>query len=507
MSKKGKQHKFDFLIIGSGIAGLNFALSAAKHRRVAVITKKELMESNSNYAQGGIAAVLDRHDSFDQHIKDTLEAGCYLNDRKAVEIMVKEGPKAIQRLITMGAGFNRESNKIALTKEGGHSACRIAHAKDATGREIERALIHNVRRHKNISTFESHLAIDLMVWENECLGAVVLNDETKDREFFLAKAVILATGGLGQVYQRNCNPKIATGDGFAMAERAGAFIKHMEFVQFHPTALAKKGQPTFLISETVRGEGGILKNSQGREFMAEYHPWKELAPRDIVSRAVFEQLKLGPVYLDIRRRGSKFIKERFPYIYDKLWWYGIRMDKDMIPVAPAAHYACGGVHTDLNGQTSIKWLYAIGEVAHTGVHGGNRLASNSLLECVVFSHRASRAAVKEIKDRRFKSSLAVEMFNINLPPVKRRHRIDSRITLLRNRIKNIMWKRVGIVRREEYMKRALAELCLIVGETEKIYNKGVNRETIELRNLAQVAVLICQAAVDRKESACAHFIK
>lgn len=493
-------HKYDFLVIGSGIAGLNFALSAAKYGRVAVITKKELMESNSNYAQGGIAVVLDEHDSFERHIKDTLEAGCYLNDKEAVEMMVKEAPQAIQHLIDLGAGFNRQDNQLSLTQEGGHSARRIAHAKDATGKEIERALIYNIRQHKNIFTFESHLALDLLITDNRCVGATVLNDDKPAVEIFLAKAVVLATGGLGQVYQRNCNPKIATGDGFAMAERAGVFIKHMEFIQFHPTALNKKGQPTFLISETVRGEGGILKNSQGQEFMIKYHPLKELAPRDIVSRALFTELKNGPVYLDIRHRGSKFIKARFPYIYNQLWWYGVKMDKDMIPVAPAAHYACGGAHTDLNGQTSLAGLYAIGEVAHTGVHGGNRLASNSLLECVVFSYRASKSAVKYVQDKKVNAKIKVELPKIN-------SRLSPLINISSAKIKNIMWRQVGIVREAKKMKRALVELEIIAKTIEKIYTRGVSRELIELRNLVQVAKLVTQAALERKNSACAHYLK
>jgi len=497
-------HKYDFLVIGSGIAGLNFALEASKKGKVAVITKKELMESNSNYAQGGIAAVLDKHDSFEKHIEDTLKAGCYLNDKKAVEIMVKESPKAIQRLIDLGAGFNRDDKEISLTKEGGHSKARIAHAKDATGKEIERALIHNVRKNKNIDCFESYIAIDLIIDREKCTGVIVLDDENKEIKVFFAKAVILSTGGLGQVYQRNCNPKIATGDGFAMAERAGAFIKHMEFIQFHPTALNKKGKPTFLVSETLRGEDGILKNHKGKAFMIDYHPDKELAPRDIVSRAVFSELKKGPVYLDIRHRGNKFIKHRFPYIYDKLWWYGVKMDIDMISIAPAAHYACGGVHTDLNGKTNIKGLYAIGEVAHTGVHGGNRLASNSLLECVVFSYRTALALKHSASPADKLNTGALKQLPKCSPLEGGRGVLAG---VLKNQVKKIMWEDVGIVRDEKKIANALDKLKIIKKKIDKLYSKGINRDIIELRNLVQVAILITQAAKDRKKSACAHFLK
>jgi L-aspartate oxidase len=493
------KHTFDYLVIGSGIAGLNFALGAAKSGTVAIVTKKELMESNSNYAQGGIAAVLDKYDSFAGHIKDTLKAGCYLNNKKAVEIMVKEGPSQIKRLLDLGVGFNRDEGKLCLTKEGAHSHRRIAYVKDATGREIERALSHNVRHHPNITVFESHLAIELITKNNHCAGAYVLDDDNKKIKTFLAKATVLATGGGAQVYERNCNPKIATGDGVAMAKRAGAKIEGMEFIQFHPTALAKKGQPTFLISETVRGEGAILKNSHGQAFMKKYHPQKELAPRDIIARAIYEELKSGPVYLDIRHRGSRFIKERFPYIYNELWWFGIKMDKDLIPVAPAAHYFCGGVHTDLNGKTNIKGLYAFGEVAHTGVHGANRLASNSLLECMVFSSRALKSAKKYIQHNNSQQS-TISNLKIN-------KKNNSRITTTKRQIQTLMWNNMGIIREEKKMRLALVKLNKIENELDKIYQNGINRSIIEVHNLCTVAILITEAALKRKKNIGAHFIK
>ncbi|MFH1790006.1 MAG: L-aspartate oxidase [bacterium] len=503
MNPKNIQYSFDFLVIGSGIAGLNFALLAANDGSVAVVTKKELMESNSNYAQGGIAAVLDKHDSFEQHIQDTLKAGCFLNDKNAVEIMIKEAPSAIQRLIDLGAGFNRDERNLSLTQEGGHSQARVAHAKDATGKEIERALIYNVRNHPNISTFESHIAFDLAVEHNKCYGAYVFDSTKKNICFFRANNTIIATGGLCQVYSRNCNPKIATGDGVAMAHRAKAVIKDMEFIQFHPTALNLKNKPAFLISETLRGEGAVLKNRKGERFIEKYDSQAELAPRDIVSRAVFNEMRSGPVYLDIRHRGISFIKNRFPYIYEKLWWYGIKMEKHLIPVAPAAHYACGGIHTDTEGQTSVSCLLAVGEASHTGVHGGNRLASNSLLECVVFSSRAASNIVKSKKP--MKDFNKGELFNANIVDIGTKR--DRRVDKLKKQIAEIMWSDIGIERDQNKMQIARKQLEKIEGKAQEIYQNKLSAQTIELRNLAQVALLITNAAISRKKSACAHFLK
>jgi len=491
------KYNFDFLVIGSGIAGLNFALAAAKFGTVAIVTKKELMESNTNYAQGGIAAVLDKKDSYQKHIQDTLKAGGYANDKKAVAIMVHEAPKQIQALIKLGVGFNRINGSLALTQEGGHSAHRIAFAKDATGKEIERALLFNIRKNNNIKTFESHLALDLIIKNNRCYGAKIFSHQKID--FFYSQVTIIATGGSGQVYSRNCNPKIATGDGVAMAYLAGAKIRDMEFIQFHPTALNKKGKPTFLISETVRGEGGLLKNKKSNAFMDKYHTLKDLAPRDIVSRAIVSEMKHGPIYLDIRHRGSAFIKKRFPYIYNELWWCGIKMDKEMIPIAPAAHYQCGGINTNINGETNVSGLYAFGEVARTGVHGANRLASNSLLECMVFSARALKSARKYIH--------AVETIHeSSLPNIKINKKIDPRIKILKKQIQNIMWENVGIIRERQKMLRALKQLRIIAKTVKKIYNKGVNVNIIELRNLQIIAVLITQAALARKKSIGCHYL-
>jgi len=493
-----KQYDYDFLVIGSGIAGLNFALQASEYGTVAIVTKKELMESNSNYAQGGIAAVLDKYDSFDKHIEDTLKAGCYLNDKKAVKLMIKQAPKEIKRLIDLGVGFSKQQDKLCLSKEGGHSAKRIAHSHDTTGKEIERALIHQVRHSKNIEIFESHLAFELVKQDEKCIGTLVLETEQNKVLQFFAKATILATGGAGQVYLRNSNPKIATGDGIALAHAVGAEIRDMEFIQFHPTALNLKNKPALLISETVRGEGGFLVNNKGQKFMSKKHKLADLAQRDIVSRAIFEELKKGPVYLDIRYKGSSFIKKRFPYLFENLWWHEIKMDKDLIPISPAAHFVCGGVHTNLKGETNIPGLYAFGEVAHTGVHGANRLASNSLLECMVFSSQAVTSAKNYVKTTK-KSPLRIGR--------TRSAGVYSQNSNLKKNIQKIMWQNVGIVRDQKKLKQTLDKLNKYCTQIEKIYEVGVNKEIIELRSLCLNARLITQAALERKESIGCHFIK
>lgn len=501
-------HSYDFLVIGSGIAGLNFALQASKHGTVAIVTKKELMESNSNYAQGGIAAVLDKYDSFDSHIEDTLKAGCYLNNKKAVELMIKQAPKEIKHLINLGVGFSKQQDKLCLSKEGGHSAKRIAHSHDTTGKEIERALIHQVRHSKNIEIFESHLSFKLLKKNNNCIGSLVLDTEKNEVITFSAKATILATGGAGQVYLRNSNPKIATGDGITMAHEAGAKIRDMEFIQFHPTALDIKDKPALLISETVRGEGGILVNSKEEKFMKKYHKLADLAPRDIVSRAIFEELKNGDVFLDTRHKDSSFIKKRFPYLYESLWWYGIKMDKDLIPIAPAAHFVCGGVHTNLKGETNIPGLFAFGEVAHTGVHGANRLASNSLLECMVFSGQAVNSTKdyvrkhKDTRNKKYPQGIPLRgQTNYNFQITNKKQ-----ITNSKNKIQKLMWDNVGIIRDQKNLKQTLDKLNKYYTQIEKIYNKGINKETIELRSLCLNAILITQAALERKESVGCHYI-
>jgi len=492
--------RYDYLVIGSGISGLNFALEAAASGTVAIVTKKELMESNSNYAQGGIAAVMDIHDSFESHIEDTIAAGCGINNREAVEIMVREAPDAIHKLIDLGVGFVREQENLELTQEGGHSSRRIVHAHDATGKEIERALLHHVRNHPNITTFESHIGVDLILEEDTCVGTLVFDSEKEKIETFAASTTIIASGGAGQVYARNSNPKVTTGDGIAMASRAGAEIHDMEFIQFHPTALHIEGKPAFLISETVRGEGGILRNKNDEAFMEKYHEQGDMAPRDVVSRAIWEELKTGPVTLDISHKESGFIKKRFPYIFETLWWHGIKMDEQSIPVAPAAHYTCGGIHTNLDAETSIPGLFAFGEVAHTGVHGANRLASNSLLECLVFSARAAKKIQNHPPATLRKRSTAMRAGDNTLKVGS-----SAETKTMRKKITELMWNNVGIIREEKKMREALDVLKEMEENIQAMYTAGINREIIELRNIHAVATLITKAALERKESIGAHF--
>ncbi len=507
----------DFLIIGSGIAGLSFALKAAEVGTVTVVTKKEQAESNTNYAQGGIAAVVDSDDSVEMHLEDTLNAGVGLCNREAVDALVKEGPQRLQELIQFGVEFTQKNGKLDLGREGGHSRSRIVHAQDRTGMAIEQALLFRISNHPNITLYENHHAIDLItehhfgkkivkVSDIHCVGVYALDVKLHTVKTFLAKMTILCTGGLGQVYLHTTNPSIATGDGMAMAYRAGAMIGNMEFVQFHPTTLFNSGSPAFLISEAVRGFGAVLKTKRGEEFMTRYDERGSLAPRDVVARAVDTELKKrGDEYvlLDLRHLQADKVKEKFPYIYETcMTKYKIDISKELIPVVPAAHYSCGGVVADLEGKTSIKNLYACGEVSMTGVHGANRLASNSLLEAIVFSHRAFLHA---------KESLHSQTWSMPIIPVwdeSGTFNTEEWVLISHNRkeIQEIMWDYVGIVRSNARLDRAARRIRLIKDEMKEFYRRTkVTEGLIELRNLATIADIIVRSAIMRKESRGLHY--
>jgi L-aspartate oxidase len=504
--------QFDFLILGSGIAGLSFALQVAPRGRVAIVTKKDRAESNTNYAQGGIASVTSKEDSFEFHVRDTLEAGAGLCKESVVRSIVEEGPARIQELIELGMKFSeREApsedggKELDLGREGGHSKRRILHAKDVTGREIERALLNAISHQPNIEIFENHIAIDLItsqklgyVGENRCLGAYVFDKKSGRVETFSAPVTLLATGGCGKVYLYTTNPDIATGDGVAMAFRAGASIANMEFIQFHPTCLYHPKAKSFLISEAVRGEGGILKTLDGREFMDAFHPMKSLAPRDIVARAIDSEMKktgADCVHLDITHKPARFIIERFPNIYQTCLGYGMDITKEPIPVVPAAHYQCGGVVTNVDGETDIAGLYAVGEVACTGLHGANRLASNSLLEALVCAHRA---AEKIILIPREKTDLKIPLWQSG-----NAHNPDEMVVVAHNwdEIRRLMWDYVGIVRTNKRLQRAQSRLANLQQEIQEYYwDFNVTADLLELRNIATVAELIVRCALMRPES-------
>ncbi|MDQ7040757.1 MAG: L-aspartate oxidase [Rhodothermus sp.] len=515
-----ERYQFDFLVIGSGIAGLTFALRVANHGSVALVTKKESVESNTNYAQGGIAAVMDAADSFEQHVQDTLEAGAGLCDREVVETVVREGPERIRELIALGAQFTYENGRLHLGREGGHSRNRIVHAADATGREVERTLLAHVRAHPNIHIFEYHYAVDLITEHHlgqyvsrlrpdiHCFGAYVLDERADVVHTFLAKATLLATGGSGQVYLHTTNPLVATGDGVAMAYRAKARVANMEFIQFHPTTLFDPEgteDRSFLISEAVRGEGARLYNLAGERFMLQYDRRAELAPRDIVARAIDDQLKRRGephVWLDISHRPAEEIKRRFPNIYQTLLRYGIDMTQQPIPVVPAAHYQCGGVLTDLHGRTTIHGLYAAGEVACTGLHGANRLASNSLLEALVFARRAAEDAIQYVQ---------AQTWRTDVPAWDDRgtERPQEWVLISHNRdeLRRIMWDYVGIVRSQLRLERALRRTRLLYEETEDFYRRArLSPGLCELRNMIAVAYLIIRSAQMRRESRGLHYM-
>ena len=516
------QYDVDFLIIGSGIGGITLALKVADAGQVAVVTKKEAMETSTNYAQGGIASVLGKYDSFDLHVQDTLAAGDGLCKEDIVEMVVKDGPVCIRELMDWGVSFSRRernSEELDLVLEGGHSQKRIVHAGDFTGQAIEAALLDRARSNKNIGFFENHIAVDLITYsmrmkrgvvtaahEDVCCGAYVLDTQTGDVHTFRAKVTILATGGAGKVYLFTSNPDIATGDGIAMAYRAGALVGNLEFVQFHPTCLYHPEAKNFLISEAVRGAGGILLNGQGLAFMEAYTPEKDLACRDVVARAIDSELKKSgddSVFLDITAKDPGFVKNRFPNIYEKCLSLGIDMTKEPIPVVPAAHYMCGGVVVDSDGKTDVERLYAVGETACTGLHGANRLASNSLLEAVVFAKRTATRAIENIQTTSFD-------FCPDVPPWDPMGTTDSdeAIVVSHNwdEIRRLMWNYVGIVRSNKRLLRAHDRIEMIGKEIQQYYwDFKITSDLIELRNIASVANLIIQSAVLRKESRGLHY--
>lgn len=516
------RYDVDFLVIGTGIAGLTFALKVAEFGRVAIVTKKEAAETSTNYAQGGIASVFGQFDSFELHIRDTLESGDGLCKEAVVEMVVKDGPKRIRELMDWGVAFTRDHSgelKLDLGLEGGHSQKRIVHAGDLTGHVIEQALLECVRSHSNIEVFENHIAVDLITYstrvkrgvvtaahEDLCCGAYVLAVKTNEVYTLPAKITVLATGGAGKVYLYTSNPDIATGDGISMAYRAGALVANLEFVQFHPTCLYHPEAKNFLISEAVRGEGGILIDLRGRAFMEDYDPKKDLACRDVAARAIdFELKKSGDdcVFLDITHKAPDFVRERFPNIYQTCLSFGIDMTKEPIPVVPAAHYMCGGVLVDMDGQTDIERLYTVGETACTGLHGANRLASNSLLEALVYAHRAAEQAVKDL------GSINTEMCG-DLPPWDPMGTTDSDETIVVSHnwdeIRRLMWNYVGIVRSDKRLLRAKNRIENIQKEIQEYYwDFKITSDLIELRNIAMVAELIIQSAMLRKESRGLHY--
>jgi L-aspartate oxidase len=513
----------DFLVIGSGIAGLTYALKVAHHfpdKKVLVMTKAAADETNTKYAQGGIAVVNDlENDSFEKHIEDTLIAGDGLCDEKVVEIVVKEGPDRVQEIIDWGAKFDKESDgDFKRGKEGGHSEFRILHHKDVTGREMERALLDAVARQKNIEFINHCFVVDIITQHHlgylvnkatpdvECFGVYVLNLLTNKIEKILTKITLLATGGNGQVYRTTTNPSIATGDGVAMVYRAKGRVENMEFIQFHPTALYEpgaKGQ-AFLITEAVRGDGGILRNHDGEAFMEKYDERKDLAPRDIVARAIDSEMKktgTEHVWLDCRHFNKEKFIEHFPNIYEKCLSIGIDITKHMIPVSPAAHYSCGGIKTDQWGRSSIRNLYACGECASTGLHGANRLASNSLLEAMVFAHRCYLDSVE---------SLGGLAFMNDIPDWNAEGTSEPRemilITQSLKELKQVMSDYVGIVRNNVRLQRAMRRLDLLFEETEQLYQTAtLSPQLLELRNMITVGYLIVKGAAFRKESRGLHF--
>ena len=508
----------DFLVIGSGIAGLTFALKAASFGKVCVVTKSSLEESNTRYAQGGIAAVFGEPDNFEKHIQDTLIAGGGFCNEDVVRMVVKEAPERIKDLIELGVSFDKKADgSYDLAREGGHTEYRILHHKDNTGEAIEKVITEKVRKNPNIEIFENHFAIEILTQHHlgeeikrnhpgiNCYGAYVADLVNQKVITFLSKITVMATGGMGNVYQTTTNPEIATGDGVAMVYRAKGTIENMEFVQFHPTSLYDPNtRPSFLITEALRGYGAVLKNMSGEKFMNRYDSRGSLAPRDIVVRAIDNEMKIwgdDHVWLDCTHLSPEGLKDHFPNIYEHCLQRGIDITKDMIPVVPAAHYSCGGIKVDMEGQSNINRLYAIGEVSSTGLHGANRLASNSLIEAAVYSHRAAMAAGARIKDLDFEEKIPNWDY-------KGTTHLEEMILITQNykEVQMIMSNYVGIVRSNLRLARALVRLEIIYKENEDLYKRSlISKKLCELRNLINVGYLIIKMAKNRHESIGLHY--
>jgi L-aspartate oxidase len=511
-------HLYDFLVIGSGLAGLTYALKVAAHGKVAIVTKASLSNTNTSYAQGGIAAVSGEVDNFDKHIQDTLIAGDSLCNRKVVEMVVREAPVHIQQLLTWGTDFDRgSSGKFDLNREGGHSEHRIFHHKDNTGFEIQKVLSTVVRNHPNIDIFENFFAIEIITQHHlgklvkrylpdiECYGAYVLDLKSGTIHRFLSRVTMIATGGIGNLYHTTTNPLIATGDGIAMVYRAKGIIDNMEFVQFHPTSLYNPGErPSFLITEAMRGHGAVLRNHKGEDFMLRYDERGSLAPRDIVARAIDNEMKTTGdefVYLDGTKLDGEDLKKSFPTIYEKCLSLGIDFTRDMIPVVPAAHFLCGGIRVDLNGCSSIQRLYAAGEAASTGLHGANRLASNSLLEAMVFADKSALHSAETFGRYSIQDNIPVWNDEGTTHP-------EEMVLITQNykEVQQIFSYYVGIVRSNIRLKRAMDRLWIIFNETEELYVRSkLSQKLCELRNMINAGYLIIKAAQQRKESRGLHY--